>query len=129
MPKEIDGEYSGNLQDYIKSQYWISFYSNQLTDLIQMKKIETKHFNIPEREKESLNFTHQEAVEHEKYYWDRKRKCILSPARPTNVFLPFHLSNMMQQHYNSDDYFKKEKDRFVQRENRINELRKEEDND
>ena len=121
----IKGSFSGNLLDYVKSQYSVALYCNQLTDPIQMKKIETRHFNISERKEDSLDLTHEEAVELDKYYWDEKRKCILSPARPTNVFWSFHLSNMMQQNYNLEDYFQMEKSRFVQREKRITQMKEE----
>ena len=45
-----------------------------------------------------------EAVNKEKFYWDNKRKTVLSPARPTNLFWSYHLSNMMQQNYNLDEH-------------------------
>ena len=86
-----------------------------LVDPIQLKRINIKHFDISERTADSIDFTHGEAVIYQRYYWDKAKNCILSPARPTNVFWSFHLSNMMQQDYSLEDYFKYEEERFKSR--------------
>lgn len=107
--------YKGNLLDYVKNQYSVSLVPGQLTDPIQLIPITIDKFNISTRTEDSVDFTHEEAVIYEKYYWDSIKKCVLSPARPTNVFWSYHLSNMMQQNYNLDDYFKYEETRFLKR--------------
>ena len=107
--------YKGNLLNYVKNQYSISLVPGQLTDPIQLIPITIDKFNISSRTEDSIDFTHEEAVIYEKYYWDSIKKCVLSPARPTNVFWSYHLSNMMQQNYNLEDYFKYEEERFEKR--------------
>ena len=117
---EYDNEsYKGNLYDFVKNQYSISLIPGQLTDPIQLKRIDIENFNISVRAEDSIDFTHEEAVIFEKYYWDNKKKCVLSPARPTNAFWSFHLSNMMQQNYSLEEYFEYEKDRFMKRQRLI----------
>mgnify|MGYP003301993688 CR=1 FL=1 len=111
--------YKGNLLNYVKNQYSISLIPEQLTDPIQLIPITIDKFNISSRTENSLDVTHEEAVIYEKYYWDKIKKCILSPARPTNVFWSYHLSNMMQQNYNLDEYFEYEEARFIRRKSLI----------
>lgn len=122
MLKKIKYDYEGfcgNLYDHVINHYSVSLIPGQLTDPIQLKKITFDKFNIADRAEDSIDFTHEEAVIYEKYYWDRIHECILSPARPTNVFWSYHLSNMMQQNYNLDDYFKYEENRFKERQKLI----------
>lgn len=116
--------YKGNLLDYCRNQYSTSFYDNQLTDPIQLKRINIGSFNIKERTNDSIDFTHIEAVNKNKFYWDSIKKCVLSPARPTNIFWSYHLSNMMQQDYNLDEYFEYEEERFKKREELIKNKKK-----
>lgn len=115
--------YKGNLLDFVKKQLSVSLIPGQLTDPIQLTKIDIKDFNTSERTPDSIDFTHEEAVIHNKFYWDQSKHCILSPARPTNVFWSFHLSNMMQQDDNLKDYFEKEENRFKRRKELITEHR------
>ena len=115
--------YQGNLLNYVKNQYSISLEPGQLTDPIQLIPITIDKFNISSRTEDSIDFTHEEAVIYEKYYWDKRKKCILSPARPTNVFWSYHLSNMMQQNHNLDDYFRYEEERFKKRQSLIKKSR------
>ena len=117
-------KYKGNLYDYVKKQYSVSLVPGQLTDPVQLKRITIDKFNISTRTEDSIDFTHEEAVIFETYYWDKVKKCILSPARPTNVFWSYHLSNMMQQNYNLDDYFKYEESRFKKRQELIKKSKK-----
>lgn len=112
--------YSGNLYDCVRKHYSLSLNPGQLTDPIQLTRITIDKFNISSRTEDSVDFTHEEAVIFEKYYWDKIKKCVLSPARPTNVFWSYHLSNMMQQNYGLDDYFKYEETRFNKRQELIN---------
>lgn len=107
--------YKGNLFDYCNSHYSVRMVNGQLTDPIQIRKIDINDFNKSNRDNDSVDFTHNEAVINNKYYWDSERKCILSPARPTNVFWSYHLSNMMQQDYDIDEYFECEEKRVKNR--------------
>lgn len=107
--------YTGNLLEFAQNHYSVSLIPGQLTDPIQLKKIDITNFDIKKRSEDSLDVTHEEAVIHEKYYWDNEKKCILTPARPTNLFWSFHLSNMMQQNYGLEDYFSFEEERFTNR--------------
>ena len=110
---EYDSEaYSGNLYDYCHNHPSIKMINEQLTDPIQIMPINIKNFDEDTRVGDSVDFTHDEAVILDKFYWDKKKKCILSPARPTNIFWSFHLSNMMQQDYSLNSYFEYERKRF-----------------
>lgn len=109
-------KYTGNLYDYVRNQYSISSYKGQLTDPIQLKEITIDKFNISERYADSIDLTHEESVIPEKYYWDNEKNCILSPARPTNLFWSYHRSNMMQQDFGLEEYFKFERECFCKRE-------------
>ena len=113
--------YTGNLLDYCKNHYCLSLYKGQLTDPIQLKKITIENFSKKERENESVDFTHNEAVLLDKYYWDSKKNCILSPARPSNIFWSLHLSNMMQQDFTLNEYYEEEEKRFSTRKKLIEE--------
>lgn len=108
-------DYKGNLLDYVKSHPSVRMKEGELTDPIQVKRIDILNFSDDKRNSDSIDFTHNEAVIFEKFYWDKSKKCILSPARPTNVFWSFHLSNMMQQNYDLNSYFKYEEERYKQR--------------
>ena len=105
-------DFKGSLYDYCTNHYSAYLVENQLTDPIQLIPIKIEYFNIKSRLEESVDLTHNEAVIHNKFYWDSKRKTVLSPARPTNIFWSLHLSNMMQQNYSLDDYFLYEEERF-----------------
>lgn len=112
--------YKGNLLDYCENHPCAKMIKGVLSDPIQLKRIKIENFNIAERTADSVDFTHNEAVVYHKYYWDKAKNCILSPARPTNVFWSFHLSNMMQQDYSLEDYFKYEEERFKNRQRLLN---------
>jgi len=118
---EYDSDaYQGNLYDYCTNHYCVKMCEGYLYDPIQVRPISINNFNEKKRTEESIDFTHSEAVEKAIYYWDRKKNCILSPARPTNVFWSFHLSNMMQQNYTLDEYFEYEAERFNKRQQLLN---------
>lgn len=113
-------EFKGDLLDYCDSHPSIVFSDDEyLCDPIQIEPINIKDFSVDDKNlPEAIDFTHSEAVFFEKYYWDEDRKQILSPSRPTNVFWSKHLSNMMQQNFTLDDYFKEEYDRVMKRQRR-----------
>ena len=98
--------FTGNLLFYCKNHPCLKMIKNKLLDPIQVREIFIKDFTINDKEDErNLDFAHNEAVNKNNYYWDKKQKCLLSPARPTNIFWSRHLSNMMQQNFSLDEYF------------------------
>ena len=108
-------DFKGNLLEYVDSHPSVIMRAGQLMDPIQVKRIEIHHFSDDARNSDSVDFTHNEAVGNERYYWDAAKKCILSPARPANVFWSFHLSNMMQQDFSLEAYFEYEERRYRER--------------
>ncbi|MCB6939966.1 hypothetical protein, partial [Agathobacter rectalis] len=51
-----------------------------------------------------------------RFYWDKCKNTLLSPARPTNVFWSKHLSNMMQQNFSLEEYFEHQ-EKIIERRN------------
>lgn len=109
---EYDNEsYSGNLLNYCDNHPCLKLYPGKLYDPIQVEPICVEDFDIKDKEdSRNLDFTHDEAVNIGKYYWDNKKNCILSPARPANIFWSKHLSNMMQQNFSLNGYFEHEEE-------------------
>ncbi len=114
--------YKGNLLDYCEKHISCQAESNNLVDPIQLNIINIGDFNTKNGENR-IDLTHDEAVLNEKYYWDKEQKCILSPARPTNLFWSFHLSNMMQQNFSLKEYFENEKKIYIKRQELIKRLK------
>lgn len=113
--------YSGNLLDYCNNHPSVKMVPGKLYDPIQLEPINIEDFSIVNKEDpRNLDFTHDEAVNFEKYYWDSKQNCILTPARPTNVFWSRHLSNMMQQNFTLNEYFKHEEEIVNRRKQLLN---------
>lgn len=108
-------DFSGTLYDYCTKHYSLIIKSECLCDPIQLKPISIFNFSNKERAENSIDLTHNESVNKSIFYWDEDRKCILSPARPTNVFWSFHLSNIMQQNFTLEEYFINEKNIFLKR--------------
>lgn len=104
-----------SLLDYCNRHPSLSIHPGKLTDPIQLRKIDIEKFKIKDNSSDSIDFTHNEAVNKGKYYWDEQRECILTPARPTNIFWSYHLSNMMQQDFDLSGYLKYEKDIYNKR--------------
>ena len=105
-----------SLYQYCNMHPSLAVNKEQLTDPIQLREITISSFNIPEASNpNSIDITHNEAVNKEIFYWDEKRKCILSPARPTNLFWSYHLSNMMQQDFNLSGYIEYEEEIYNKR--------------
>lgn len=117
--KQTEYDLNGNsvtLYQYCNMHPSLAVNKEKLTDPIQLREITISSFNIPEASNpDSIDITHNEAVNKENYYWDDKRKCILSPARPTNLFWSYHLSNMMQQDFNLSGYIEYEKEIYNKR--------------
>lgn len=108
--------FSGNLLDYCKNHPSMKMVKDKLYDPIQVEEICIEDFAIDSKEDpRNLDFTHDEAVFFEKFYWDNAKNCILSPARPTNVFWSKHLSNMMQQNFSLSEYFSHEEEILTRR--------------
>ena len=109
--------YTGDLLTYCNNHPSVKMIAGQLTDPIQVEPIHIEDFSVDNKEDpRNLDFTHDEAVNKGKYYWDRAKQCVLSPARPTNVFWSKHLSNMMQQNFSLSEYFEHEKEIVRRRE-------------
>lgn len=112
-------DYTGNLLDYCNNHISMVLNKGVLMDPIQAKEIKIEDFAIDDKNDDrNLDFTHSEAVKKKKYYWDEKQKCILSAARPTNVFWSKHSSNMMQQDMSLDEYFEFER-KNIKRRNKL----------
>ncbi len=110
----------GNLLDYCTNHPSMKMVPGKLYDPIQVEEIHIDDFAIDSKEDpRNLDFTHDQAVFFENYYWDRAQKCILSPARPTNVFWSKHLSNMMQQNFSLNEYFEHEEEILTRRKNML----------
>lgn len=104
-------DFKGTLLKYCQEHPSTKMVPGKLYDPIQVEEIHISDFAIDNKEDpRNLDFTHDEAVNKGKYYWDNIKQCILSPARPTNVFWSKHLSNMMQQNFSLNEYFKHEED-------------------
>lgn len=115
---EIKYDLNGNivtLYKYCNMHPSLAINENALIDPIQLREIDISKFNITTNDPESIDITHNEAVNKECYYWDEERKCILSPARPTNLFWSYHLSNMMQQDFNLSGYIEYEEEIYNKR--------------
>lgn len=104
-----------NLYEYCSNHPSVKIHEGELTDPIQLKRIDIENFKINTNTPESIDLTHNEAVNLEKYYWDNQRKTILSPARPTNIFWSYHLSNMMQQNFTLKEYIEQEEKIYKKR--------------
>ncbi len=114
----FDG-FSGTLLDYCDNHPSVKMVPGKLYDPIQVEEINIEDFAIDNKEDpRNLDFTHNEAVNKDRYYWDTIHNCILTPARPTNAFWSRHLSNMMQQNFSLEEYFKHEED-IIKRRNEM----------
>lgn len=106
----------GNLLDYCLNHPSLRMAKGKLYDTIQVEEISIYDFAIDNKaDNKNIDFTHDEAVNKGKYYWDKKQKCILTPSRPTNVFWSKHLSNMMQQNFSLEEYYIFEGERVEKR--------------
>lgn len=113
--------YTGNLLDYCNNHPCAKMSPGELYDPIQVEKINITDFAIDNKEDlRNLDLAHNEAVVFEKYYWDKSKNCILTAARPTNVFWSRHLSNMMQQNFTLDGYFRREEEIVERRKSLLN---------
>ncbi|MCM1048246.1 MAG: hypothetical protein NC433_07465 [Clostridiales bacterium] len=108
--------YTGNLLVYCNNHPSLQIEKDKLYDPIQVERIYINDFAIDDKSNpRNIDLTHNEAVFHEKYYWDSAKKVILSPARPTNLFWSFHESNMIQQNHTLEEYIKLEIQRVEKR--------------
>ena len=96
----------GNLLDYCNNHPCLLLEKGKLYDPIQVEEINIIDFSIDNKNDiRSLDIAHDEAVNKDKFYFDKKHNCILTAARPMNIFWSRHLSNMMQQNYSLNEYF------------------------
>lgn len=96
-----------SLLDYCKKHPCLLFVDNALCDVITMEKINIEDFADKDRNEDTrtLDLTHDEAVNKDKFYFDKEKNMILSAARPTNMFWSKKLSNMMQQNFSIEEFF------------------------
>lgn len=106
--------FDGDLLSYCKNHYSLKWGNGFLVDPIQLSRISLNDFKTSGLEDSSV-VCHNEAANKNIFYYDNLQKFILSPARPSNLFWSKHLSNMMQQNYNLDEYFKEEEKRYLKR--------------
>jgi hypothetical protein len=114
---------SGNLLEYCDNHSCLLLEPGELFDPIQVEKINIVDFTITDKDdSRNLEFTHDEAVNKEKYYFDNIKKSVLTPSRPNNIFWSKHLSNMMQQSLSLEDYFRHEEEIVIRRKNKLNKI-------
>lgn len=66
----------------------MKFLKGKLCDPIQVEEIKIDDFSITDKtNSKNLDFTHNEAVLFEKFYWDSSKKCILTQI-PNRYLLP-----------------------------------------
>ena len=104
----------GNLYQYCINHPSLKLGAGVLIDSIQLKNISIEDFKTSGLEESSV-ICHNEAANKDRFYFDNKNKFIISPARPTNLFWSKHLSNMMQQNFNLEEYYEKENERVEKR--------------
>lgn len=100
-----------NLYDYCINHYSLKYGNWYLMDPISVSPMKIEDFKTSGTESSSV-ICHNEAANKNKFYFDNVQNFLLSPARPQNFFWSKHLSNMMQQNYNLDEYFEEEERRY-----------------
>jgi len=101
--------FKGNLLEYCENHPSIAMHHGYLYDPIQVEEIKFEDFSIDNKQDpRNIDFTHDEAINKDTYYWDTAQNTILTAARPMNIFWSKHLSNMMQQNFSLNEYFKHE---------------------
>lgn len=109
-------DYTGNLLDYCNNHPSLPIEHDYLFDPIKLEQINIHDFAVDDKkDPRNIDLTHNEAVFHERYYWDNIKQCILSPSRPTNLFWGFHESNMIQQNHTLEEYIELEISRVEKR--------------
>lgn len=104
----------GNLLDYCHNHPALTLKKNQLVDPIQAKEINIIDFARTSGD-DSLDITHNESVNKERFFYDTKMETVLSPANPMNLFWSKHLSNMMQQNFSLEEFFTLQEDIVARR--------------
>ena len=94
----------GNLYEYAINHPILKYGSNVLVDPVRLYEISISDFHSDKGEN-SCVISHNIAANKDKFYFDNINQCILSPARPTNLFWSSHLSNMMQQNYTLEEFY------------------------
>ncbi len=111
-----------NLYDYCVDHPSLKWEKDVLVDPIAVEKLNVGDFNVAWDSKNPLciSICHNEPVNENSFIWDETNKCVLTPAKPTNVFWGKQSSNMMQQSHKLDDYFRLEEERVEKRRPYIN---------
>ncbi len=110
--------FKGSLWDYVSNHPSLSFSDGKfLIDPIQVERIDLEDFGIPDKGNlKNIDLSHDEAVNKNRFYWDKENEQILSPTNPINVFWQRHYSNMLQQNFTLEEFFEKERERVKKRE-------------
>ena len=95
----------------------LTFQKGVLMDPIQVSEINVQDFN------QEWNFDdpsivaicHNEATNKDIIKFDKTNNYIVSAARPTNIFWSYQFSNMLQQSYTLEEFFKLEEKRVERR--------------
>ena len=117
------GEHT-NLHEYCVNHPSLKLGGGELVDAIQLNKISVDSFKVNGQEN-SCVICHNEAANKDIFYFDKKQNFLVSPARPTNLFWSTHLSNMMQQNFNLEEYYEEENERVKQRKSAMEKIKKE----
>lgn len=104
----------GNLYEYCINHDSLKNPERVLVDPIQFKKMSITNFATSKTEESSV-VCHNVAANKYIFHFDESLQCVLSPANPKNFFWATHLSNMMQQNYNLDEYILEEEIRYLKR--------------
>ena len=114
-----------NLYEYCITNPCLTYNKGILTDPIEVKKISVDDFKEQNTKKpEHIALCHNESADKQIIKFDKINGCIVSAARPTNMFWMYHTSNMLQQNHILEEYITLEAER-VNRRHKIFEKNKE----
>ncbi len=107
----------GNLLDYCNQHPSLAYEKGILRDPIEVTELNVEDFNIKWKYDNPLSIAicHEQPVNKKIYKFDKKNNYIVSPARPTNLFWGKQSSNMLQQSYTLQEFFKVEEERVEKR--------------
>jgi len=107
----------GNLYDYCKKHPCLSFSEGNLVDPIEVDTLNVQDFNTPWsfNDQKCIGICHNEAANKNIFRFDSKNGFVVSAARPTNLFWSKQSSNMIQQSFTLDEFFKLEEERVERR--------------
>ena len=100
----------------------MTFQKGVLFDLIKVSEISVEDFNQDWdfNNPKCVGMCHNEATNKNIIKFDKTNSYIVSATRPTNMFWSYQSSNMLQQSYTLEEFFKLEEERVKRRKNLIN---------